>query len=836
MKEPAMRYRPVSVVLFALLPLCVVSLYAAVPLPPTLEKLPSSMQEILDASPPDARHDVIVILQRQEKTLPELIDVPFASHLTRFTEEGERTIARVSGPLGAKVLQRFPTIASFAANLSAGEIESLARNPLVETIYPEKIGKLYRAEGNAIIRAPALHTQNGRGAGVTVAVIDDGVDYRHPELGGSNFPNSVVIGGYDFIWSEANGTPTENPLPACDGSGECDSHGTSVAGIIAGRGDTQTGATGVAPQARIVGLVVAGAEGIPERHIIGALDWVNQKRAQHGIRVVNMSLGFSAFSASTCDSAPGVEGIRMAIERLVSANVAVVVASGNEAKTNGIAFPACLSQAISVGAVYDANIGSGIQFQDCTDATTAADKVTCYSNSAGFLTLLAPSHNARSPRMTMAGGGYDNTFGGTSAAAPYTAGAIAALMSVDPKSNRPPAEYVQILRETGKPVLDGKSGFTTPRIDLDAAYKMLTGQTQTATLSLGSASGTCGASVDVPVSISSVTGLTALDFRVTFDASRLSVTQAILGSLTTSWSGQFDASTSGSVRLTLSGPAVSGSGTVAVIRFAIASTAPSGATNLGFSNVLINGAARSGTGSSLQISCSTGGGPRNNVYFVPAAARLTGSNNTFFKSDFRVFNLGSSTATADFHLQATPDGTVASSRTLTIAAGRSIAVDDAIFSLYSMATGGGAIRVASDQPLQVTSNLYTTNNICPERGGGFGQYIPGLRASDGSTRQRLYHLINNTAQRSNVGFVNTTASSATVTVTLKRENGQTIGTANYTLGPYGWTQVNRVFEVLGAGTSGNAFAEITSSRAVISYVSVVDNFTGDAIFIWGIPY
>jgi subtilisin family serine protease len=98
-------------------------------------------------------------------------------------------------------------------------------------------------------------------------------------------------------------------------------------------------------------------------------------------------------------------------------------------------------------AVYDANIGN-IQFPElCTDATTAADKVTCYSNSAGFLTLLAPSHNARTPSMTIAGGGYTNTFGGTSAAAPYTAGAIAALMSVDPKSNRPPAEYAQILRE-----------------------------------------------------------------------------------------------------------------------------------------------------------------------------------------------------------------------------------------------------------------------------------------------------------------------------------------------------------------------------------------------------
>ena len=56
---------------------------------------------------------------------------------------------------------------------------------------------------------------------------------------------------------------------------------------------------------------------------------------------------------------------------------------------------------------------------------TAADKVTCYSNSASFLDIFAPSNDAS----TLSIGGYSNSFGGTSAACPYAAGAAAALQS-----------------------------------------------------------------------------------------------------------------------------------------------------------------------------------------------------------------------------------------------------------------------------------------------------------------------------------------------------------------------------------------------------------------------
>jgi subtilisin family serine protease len=110
-----------------------------------------------------------------------------------------------------------------------------------------------------------------------------------------------------------------------------------------------------------------------------------------------------------------------------------------------IAFPACTSFIISAGAVFDADLG-GLGFcvnptscaqnkqtyASCTPQdvawayTTSADQEAPYSNTASFLSLLAPSHNAHTTAM---GGGYTPTSGGTSAASPHAAGAAAVLQS-----------------------------------------------------------------------------------------------------------------------------------------------------------------------------------------------------------------------------------------------------------------------------------------------------------------------------------------------------------------------------------------------------------------------
>jgi hypothetical protein len=674
-----------------------------------------------------------------------------------------------------------------------------------------------------------------------VAVLDDGIDYAHPELGGASFPNSVVVGGYDFVYSETHG-PTEDPSPSCNNSsGECESHGTSVAGIIAGRGKSGE-TTGVAPEAKILGLRIGDNTGLPSRHILAALDWVVAKRAQYNIRVVNMSLGFPFYFASACDSDPGAAAFKNVFQKLVDAKVAVVVASGNENQRNGLAFPSCLSKAISVGAVYDGNIG-GVGFggeHPCDDATTASDQVTCYSNSANYLTILGPSHNARSPQAGVGAlrGSYNPEFGGTSAATPYVAGAIAALMSVDTNKGRTPAEYAQILRNTGKPILDSKSGFTVPRVDLEKAFNALSGSSTSATLSVGGVVAACNSSVNVPISISAVQGLTSVDFRVAFDASKLSVDTVKFGALTDPWftsgSGSFDKAQSGSVRITLSGPALSGSGPVAIIVFKTAATA-SGTVNLTMNSVQVNSAASTGTAGTASITCGNST-PKNNVYFAPAAAKFNGANGERFVSDFRIINTGNAVASVDIFLLAKADNSTAATQSVAIGPGHSAEFNDIVKSVFGLDAGGGALMFASSQPLVITSNLYTPNTVCADRGGSFGQFITTPSRAEATKRQRIPHLLSYTAYRTNLGFVNTSNAAASVTVTIRGSEGQTLGSKTYNIGPYGWQQVGNVFGALNAGSSRSAYAEVTSNQNILTYASIVDNKTGDPFYVSGQNY
>jgi subtilisin family serine protease len=136
--------------------------------------------------------------------------------------------------------------------------------------------------------------------------------------------------------------------------------------------------------------------------------------------------------------------------------IATVIASGNDYWSNAIEVPACVSGAISVGSTQD---GSG---------GTTVDAVSNFSDSASFLTLLAPGQYIYS---AVPGGGFQTMYG-TSMATPHATGAWAVL-----KSARPSATVDQILNAlnaTGQSVTDSRNGITKPRIRVDGAADFLT--------------------------------------------------------------------------------------------------------------------------------------------------------------------------------------------------------------------------------------------------------------------------------------------------------------------------------------------------------------------------
>jgi subtilisin family serine protease len=332
------------------------------------------------------------------------------------------------------------------ATIASDRIAELAAMPEVLRIYEDHEVHVNRVEGAALMHADTLRTTlGGNGAGIGVAILDTGIG-SHPELVGR-----VVTEG-DFTGTTGSGTIDDN------------GHGTRCAGIVAGN------AGGMAPQANLWAIKVLHANGGgTDSEVLAGLNSIYANRNNFGgLRVVNMSFGGGGPINADCD---GTSVYNSVISNLYGAGIAMFVASGNDGFAFGVSEPACHSKVVAVGAVYDTNVGAKSYGApaSCTDPSTAADKITCYSNSGNPLDVLAPSTCART---TTPGGGYDNCFSGTSASAPYAAGVAAQILSLRPTTT--PAALQTAFMTTGQPLTD-VNNITRDRIDATAAYAALAG-------------------------------------------------------------------------------------------------------------------------------------------------------------------------------------------------------------------------------------------------------------------------------------------------------------------------------------------------------------------------
>ena len=174
------------------------------------------------------------------------------------------------------------------------------------------------------------------GFGVVVAIIDTGVDYTHPDLGGALGPTYKVIGGYDFYNDDTD------PM---DDNG----HGTHVAGVIAANGVMK----GVAPGASILAYKVLGYDGSgPMSSVIAAIELATDPNSDGNTvdhaDVISMSLG-----------GPGDpdDPVCVAIRNAVAAGVVVVVAAGNDGPSLGtVASPGVSPDAVTVGAIDSSGV------------------------------------------------------------------------------------------------------------------------------------------------------------------------------------------------------------------------------------------------------------------------------------------------------------------------------------------------------------------------------------------------------------------------------------------------------------------------------------------------
>lgn len=216
-----------------------------------------------------------------------------------------------------------------SADVTPGDVAKLSRMAEVKSLYPVLAVALPEtppSEDPNLSTAIAMtqvdvaqNTLGLTGHGVRVAIMDTGLDYDHPDLGGCFGPGCRVEMGYDLVGNAYNNdstSPAFNPVPSPDPlPDDCAGHGTHVAGIVGANG----GVRGVAPGVTFHAYRVFGCAGSTRSDVMIA---AMERILDDGADVLNMSIG-AAFQWPQYPTA-------QAADRLVNKGIVVVASAGND--------------------------------------------------------------------------------------------------------------------------------------------------------------------------------------------------------------------------------------------------------------------------------------------------------------------------------------------------------------------------------------------------------------------------------------------------------------------------------------------------------------------------
>jgi subtilisin family serine protease len=386
----------------------------------------------------------------QATAVPGELIVGFTSTATEWQEK--RAVQKARGEVADRIESIDAAVVTVDPDRTQDATERLERNVAVDFVEPNfvlranripndrsfgdqwglrNLGHFDGKVGADIAATEAWDVTTG--GNVTVAVVDTGVSYKHPDLVGNAWRNPTDplngadddadgfaddVFGADFFSDDSN--------PDDDGG-----HGTHVAGIIAAQGNNAIGVTGVNWDANLMALKFLDENG--EGNTADAANAIDFAVA-HGARIVNASWGGPSFS----------QALYGAIKRAGDRGVMVVAAAGNEGANSDVKpdYPAAfdLPNVVSVA------------------ATDRSDQLLDFSNfGAKSVDLAAPGDDVYSTVPTLSDPSGYASFSGTSMAAPFVSGAAALYLSKFPQASVDQIKAALMQTADRLPTLAGKT-------------------------------------------------------------------------------------------------------------------------------------------------------------------------------------------------------------------------------------------------------------------------------------------------------------------------------------------------------------------------------------------